>query len=88
MKYTPQTKLSEIIKKEPWLAEELPKLDDRLKVINTPMGKLAARRMTVKDAADHLGVSVDLLLQKFDEAAAAYKKGGDIQVILREMMKG
>ena len=88
MKYTPETKLSEIIKKEPWVTVELPKLDDRLKIINTPMGKMAARHMTVQDAADKLGVPAALLLKKFDEASAAYKKGGDIQKILHEMMKG
>ena len=87
MKYTVDTKLSDILKNEPWLATELPKLDERLAVINTMMGKMMIKRMTVADAADKLGVPADLLLRKFEEAAEAYKEGGDIQAILGTLKK-
>ena len=40
MKVDKNTKITDILKEYPWLKEELPKIDDRLKILNNPMAKV------------------------------------------------
>ena len=73
MKVDKDTKLTDILKEYPWLKDELPKIDERLKVIKSPMAKVMMGKMTVADASEKSGISVEDLLAKLDELVKAHK---------------
>ena len=73
MKIDKDTKLTAILKEYPWLKDELPKIDERLKVIKSPMAKFMLGKMTVADASEKSGFSVEELLAKLDELVKNHK---------------
>ena len=73
MKVDKDTKLTDILKEYPWLKDELPKIDSRLKVIKSPMAKVMMGKMTFADASEKSGISVEDLLAKLDELVKAHK---------------
>lgn len=73
MKVDKNTMIKDILKEYPWLKEELPKLDERLKILNTPMAKVMIGKKTVADVSEKTGISVDRLLAKLDEIVEAHK---------------
>ena len=58
------TKLTDILKEYPWLPDELVKLDGRLKIIKTPVGKMMIRNATITDAAEKTGLSEEVLIEQ------------------------
>ncbi len=72
MKVTKDTKVAEVLKEYPWLKEELIKMDDRAKMLDSPMAKIVLKKATVQDACGKLGMSVDELLAKFEEMVKAH----------------
>ena len=73
MKVGKNTKITDILKEYPWLKEELPKIDDRLKILNNPMAKVMIGKKTVADVSEKAGISVDEILDKLDEVIKAHK---------------
>jgi hypothetical protein len=73
MKVDKNTKITDILKEYPWLKEELPKIDDRLKILNNPMAKVMIGKKTVADVSEKSGLSVDEILDKLDEVIKAHK---------------
>ena len=64
---TGETKLSDIEKQYPWLKEELKNLDHRFKTIDSPLGKFLIKSNTVASAAQKVGVSEELIIEKLRE---------------------
>ena len=64
---TGETKLSDIEKQYPWLKEELKNLDPRFKMIDSPLGKFLIKSNTVASAAQKVGVSEELIIEKLRE---------------------
>lgn len=73
MKIDKNTKIADILKEFPWLKEELPKMDERLKVINSPMAKLMIGKKTIADVSEKTGIGVDVILNKLDEIVQNHK---------------
>lgn len=73
MKVDKNTKITDILKEYPWLKEELPKIDDRLKILNNPMAKVMIGKKTVADVSEKAGIRVDEILDKLDEVIKAHK---------------
>lgn len=73
MKIDKNTKIADILKEFPWLKEELPKMDERLKVINSPMAKLMIGKKTIADVSEKTGIGVDVILKKLDEIVQNHK---------------
>ena len=48
---TSNTKLTDILKEYPWLPDELVKLDGRLGVLKTPVGKMMIKNMNIADVS-------------------------------------
>ena len=46
MGITKETKLSDLVGRYPWLREELSKVNDKFKMLNTPMGKIMMGKAT------------------------------------------
>lgn len=64
---TGSTKLKEIEKAWPWLKEELKGLDPRFKMIDSPLGRYLISSNTVASAAQKVGVSEELIIEKLRE---------------------
>ena len=56
MEINSSTRLEDILKEYPWLPDELIKLDSRLKIIKTPIGKMMIKNATVSDAVKKTGL--------------------------------
>ena len=72
MDFTPETKLKDILAAYPWLAEELPKIDSRLGVINTPLGRLLLKKADVAEAAKRSGFPAEQIIEKLRELIAEH----------------
>ena len=72
MEFNESTRLADIIAAYPWLPEEVAKLDERLRIVNTPIGKALIRRATLGDAAKRSGFPVDTLVQELKKLIAAH----------------
>ena len=52
MEITKETKLSDLLDQYPWLKEELSKMDDKFRIVNTPMGKIMMGKATIDVRCD------------------------------------
>ena len=57
MEINKDTLLKDILKEYPWLADEAVKIDERLSVIKTPLGKMLLRKARISDLAEKAGFS-------------------------------
>ena len=73
MNVTADTKVGDILKAYPWLKDELIKMDDRLKILTTPMANIVIKKATVKDASDKIGMSVEEIIEKLEKMVAAHE---------------
>jgi len=67
MEFNKDTKLTDILKAYPDLPDKLVKLDERFKVLKTPVGKMMIKGKTVEDASKTVGVPVAELLKQLGE---------------------
>ena len=72
MNITPDTKVLDVLNTYPWLRDELPKMDKRFAIMNTPPGKLLLRRATLKDVAKKADVTPEKIIEKFNELLASH----------------
>lgn len=61
------TKLSDILKKYPWLPDELIKLDGRFKIIKAPIGKMMIKNATIADAVKKTGLQENVLIAELNK---------------------
>ena len=68
MELTSKTKLKDLLNEYPWLKEEIIKVNDKFKLLNTPMlGKADIAMMSEKADMD-----VDILIAKLKELTASH----------------
>ena len=73
MEVTRDTKLKDLLEQYPWLKEEAMKFSDKAKMIDTPIGKMMIKKMTVADLCDKAGVPEDEALTTINSLIAAYE---------------
>lgn len=64
MEITKETKLSDLVGQYPWLKEELSKVNDKFKMLNTPMGKIMMGKATISEMSKKSGMDVDAIIAK------------------------
>ncbi len=64
MEITKETKLSDLLARYPWLKEELSKVDERFKMLNTPMGKIMMGKATIAEMSKKSGMDADAIIGK------------------------
>ena len=75
MEINNSTRLEDILKEYPWLPDELVKLDSRLKIIKTPIGKMMIKNATVADAVKKTGLSQEVLIDGLNKMIEEHKQG-------------
>ena len=67
MEITKETKLSDLLSQYPWLKEELSKVNDKFKMLNTPMGKIMMGKATIAEMSKKSGMDADAIIAKICE---------------------
>ena len=67
MEITKETKLKELVDLYPWLKGELAGINEKFKMLSTPMGKVMLGRVTVGDMSNNSGMDADVLIARMTE---------------------
>lgn len=67
MEFTKSTKLTDILKAYPDLPEKLTKVDERFKVLTTPIGKMMIKGKTIEDASKMVNLPTEELIKQLKE---------------------
>ena len=73
MEITKETKLSDLVGQYPWLKEELSKVNDKFKMLNTPMGKIMMGKATIAEMSKKSGMDADAIIGKISELIKAHR---------------
>ena len=73
MDFNENTRLSDIIAAYPWLPETVAKMDERLRIVNTSIGRMLMKKATLADAARKSGYSVEQLIEELNKLIAAHE---------------
>ena len=76
MKITEETKLTELLEHYPWMAEEAIRLDERFRIVNSPMGRLLLRNTTIADLGKKAGLPPQEIMDKIGEMIAQKEQEG------------
>ena len=71
MEITKETKLSDLLGQYPWLKEELSKVNNKFKMLNTPMGKIMMGKATIAEMSKRSGMDADVIIGKVSELIKA-----------------
>ena len=67
MQITRDTRLLDLINQYPWLKDELPKIIEKFKMLNTPMGKIMMGKATIVEMSKKSGMDADTLIRKLQQ---------------------
>ncbi len=67
MEITAETRLSDLIAQYPWLKEEMAKVNEKFKMLNSPVGKLMMGKATVAEMSKRSGMDADILISRINE---------------------
>ena len=72
MEITRETRLSDLINQYSWLKDELPKIIEKFKMLNTPMGKIMMGKATIAEMSKKSGMDADLLIGKLQQMIGSH----------------
>ena len=67
------TKLADILAAYPWLLDELVKVNDKFKMVKTPVGKIMLKKATVADMSRKSGMDETVLIEKLNEMIRSHE---------------
>ena len=72
MQITRETRLLDLINQYPWLKDELPKINEKFKMLNTPMGKIMMGKATIVEMSKKSGMDADTLIRKLQQLIGSH----------------
>lgn len=72
MQITRDTRLLDLINQYPWLKDELPKINEKFKMLNTPMGKIMMGKATIVEMSKKSGIDADTLIRKLQQLIGSH----------------
>lgn len=72
MQITRDTRLLDLINRYPWLKDELPKINEKFKMLNTPMGKIMMGKATIVEMSKKSGMDADTLIRKLHQLIGSH----------------
>ena len=72
MQITRDTRLLDLINQYPWLKDELPKINEKFKMLNTPMGKIMMGKATIVEMSKKSGMEADTLIRKLQQLIGSH----------------
>ncbi len=67
MNITKETKLKEVLTEYPWLKDEIVKVNDKFRMLNTPMGKIMLGKADIAEMSRKSGMDADAIISKLTE---------------------
>ena len=64
---TKDTRLSELLTEYPWLKEKIVDVNDKFKMLNTPVGKVMMGKATIAEMSRKSGMDADVIISKVKE---------------------
>ena len=74
MEITKETKLSDLIAQYPWLKEEMAKVNEKFKMLNSPVGKLMMGKATIAEMSKRSGMDDDTIISRINELITNHTK--------------
>lgn len=67
MEINKDTMLKDLLNEYPWLKDELIKISDKFKLINSPLGKIMLNKVNIEDISKRSGIDIDTIIAKAHE---------------------
>ena len=67
MNITKVTMLKELLTEYPWLKDEIVKVNDKFRMLNTPMGKIMLGKADIAEMSKKSGMDADTIISKLTE---------------------
>ena len=67
MEITKDTKLADLIAQYPWLKAEIVKVNEKFKMLNTPVGKIMLGKATIAEMSKKSGMEAEAIIGKLKE---------------------
>ena len=66
MEITKDTKLADLIAQYPWLKEEMAKVNEKFKMLNSPIGKMMMGKATIAEMSKKSGMEAEAIIEKIN----------------------
>ena len=67
MEITKDTKLADLIAQYPWLKEEMAKVNEKFKMLNSPISKIMMGKATIAEMSKKSGMEAEVIVGKIKE---------------------
>lgn len=67
MEINKETKLADLIAQYPWLKEEIVKVNEKFKMLNSPIGKIMFGKATIAEMSKKSGMEEELIINRIQE---------------------
>ncbi len=67
MEITKDTRLADLIAQYPWLKEEMAKVNEKFKMLNSPIGKMMMGKATIAEMSKKSGMEAEVIIGKIKE---------------------
>ena len=64
MEITKDTRLADLIAQYPWLKEEMAKVNEKFKMLNSPIGKMMMGKATIAEMSKKSGMEAEVIIEK------------------------
>lgn len=73
MDITKETKLADLFAAYPWLKDEMTKISDKFKLLNSPLGKVMLKKATISEMSKKSGMDAEVIIEKLNGMIAEYE---------------
>ena len=73
MDITKETKLADLFAVYPWLKDEMTKISDKFKLLNSPLGKVMLKKATISEMSKKSGMDADVIIEKLNGMIAGHE---------------
>ena len=73
MELTKETKLAVLIAEYPWLKGEMAKVNEKFKLLNSPVGKIMLGKATIAEMSKKSGMEIDKLVSRLKTLIEEHK---------------
>jgi hypothetical protein len=67
MEITKDTRLADLIAQYPWLKGEMAKVNEKFKMLNSPIGKMMMGKATIAEMSKKSGMEAEVIIGKIKE---------------------
>ena len=73
MEITKDTRLDDLIAQYPWLKAEMAKVNEKFKMLNTPVGKIMLGKATIAEMSKKSGMEAEAIIERIMEIIENHK---------------